>query len=101
MTSEILLSASKELKQSLKFNVPVETELRYGKALDEIVYLAAKWEADKLIIGAHGHQPNRLLASGVSFSIPHNAECSVELIRLRPLTNAQSNSSAQSVFAPR
>jgi nucleotide-binding universal stress UspA family protein len=85
VTGGILAAARQHLLPSLPSSATVETEVRYGKAINEIVLAAAKWNANKLYIGAHGREPNRLLATGVPYSIPHRADCSVTLVRLHPL----------------
>lgn len=61
----------------------VHTEIRQGKARKEIVDAAAEWMADKIVVGAHGRSPNRLMLAGtVPAAVAQNAHCTVELVRL-------------------
>jgi nucleotide-binding universal stress UspA family protein len=59
------------------------TEVRKGRAQDELVSAAANWMADKLILGAHGRSANRLIPGTVSSFVAKNSICSVELVRLK------------------
>lgn len=60
----------------------VHFEIREGNPNAEIVDAAAQWEADKIIVGAHGRDwcPHFFLGS-VSKSVANHAPCSVEIIR--------------------
>ena len=60
----------------------VHFEIREGKASREILLAATDWEANKILIGAHGHGicPHNLLGS-VSRSVAERAHCSVEIVR--------------------
>lgn len=59
------------------------TEVRKGKAQEELIYAAADWMADKIILGAHGRHANRLIPGTVSQYVANNCHCSVELVRLK------------------
>jgi len=87
-----ILAEARDLLLKAHSDIEVHTELRYGKALNEIVFAAAEWDAEKLIMGAHGRQQNRLLAGAVSYSVPHHADCSVELVKLHPLHTSSAKS---------
>jgi nucleotide-binding universal stress UspA family protein len=56
-----------------------------------LVKAATEWMADKILIGAHGHSPNRLFAESVSQAVAQHALCSVELIRLREPSEPSEN----------
>lgn len=57
-------------------------EIREGSAKNEIVNSAIDWNADKILVGAHGRDvcPHNLLGS-VSRSVVNTAPCSVEVVR--------------------
>jgi nucleotide-binding universal stress UspA family protein len=79
---QILSSVRTMLIQSLT-NSRVHTELREGAAASEILDAATAWMADKIVVGAHGASPNRLLPGSLSRSIARHAGCSVEIVRLK------------------
>lgn len=60
----------------------VLSEIRQGPAKSEIVNAAIDWQADKILIGAHGRDicPHNLIGS-VSRAVVHAAPCSVEVVR--------------------
>lgn len=60
----------------------VHFEIREGKPSTEIVMAATEWDADKILIGAHGHAicPHNILGS-VSRSVAERAMCTVEVVR--------------------
>lgn len=62
----------------------VHVEIRNGNARGEILAVTTEWMADKLVLGAHGHSPNRLLGK-LPQSLAQHAPCTVELIRLKCL----------------
>ena len=59
----------------------VHVELEEGSAHDHILCAAIEWMANKIMVGAHGHSPNRLFAI-VPRTVAAHAPCSVELVRL-------------------
>lgn len=65
----------------------VHTEIRNGNARSEILAVTTEWMADKLVLGAHGHSPNRLLGR-LPQALAQHAPCTVELIRLKCLMDA-------------
>ncbi len=81
--SEVLSQAREQLQSKLP-DCLVHTEIRHGKARKEIVEAAAEWMADKIVVGAHGRSPNRLMLAGtVPAAVAQNAHCTVELVRLK------------------
>lgn len=57
-------------------------EIREGNPRKEIIDAALDWMADKILIGAHGHDLcDRFLWGGVSRAIAVAAPCSVEIVR--------------------
>lgn len=60
----------------------VHFEMRTGKPVREIVEAATDWPADRVLIGAHGHNAcPRYLTGSVSRSVAQHAPCSVEIVR--------------------
>ncbi len=91
---DILSDARQKLKSAIDHSV-VHFEVRNGSAREEIITAATEWMADKIILGAHGHSPNRLITGGVSHSVAQHATCSVELIRLKNPTTTQDSHEAE------
>ncbi|MBX9949680.1 MAG: universal stress protein [Candidatus Obscuribacterales bacterium] len=59
-------------------------EVRKGDPRHEIIEAAVDWMADKILIGAHGHDLcERFVWGGVSRAIAMKAPCSVEVVRPR------------------
>ncbi|MBX9941700.1 MAG: universal stress protein [Candidatus Obscuribacterales bacterium] len=72
-------------RQKLESGIPyctAHTELLEGKPGDEIIAAAAKFMADKIIVGGHGSAPNRLLGR-VPQAVAREASCSVQIVRLK------------------
>jgi len=82
LASQILLQARKIIQDKIP-ECTAHVELRQGSARIEIVNAASEWSADKILLGAHGHAPNRLFAGSVPQAVAQHALCSVELVRLR------------------
>jgi nucleotide-binding universal stress UspA family protein len=82
-TAEEILREARELLSKNIDDCSVHTELRQGSPRSEILDAAVEWMADKIMLGAHGHMPNRLFPGTVSRSVAQHAQCSVELIRLK------------------
>ncbi|MBY0357293.1 MAG: universal stress protein [Candidatus Obscuribacterales bacterium] len=78
---ELCAKARKRLENYIAGAI-VHYEIREGQPGWEIVMDAADWNADKIIIGAHGRNvcPHNLLGS-VSRTVSEHAPCSVEVIR--------------------
>ncbi|HEY9731787.1 MAG TPA: universal stress protein, partial [Drouetiella sp.] len=69
----------------------VHVEVRCGEPQNEIIYGAAEWMADRIIIGAHGNSPNRFFNT-VSKSVAKEGVCSVQLVRLKRIKAAKERS---------
>ncbi len=65
---EILRQARAILSSEVSHGV-VHTELRSGKAHDEILNAASVWMPDKIVLGAHMHSDNRLFPGSVRRSV--------------------------------
>jgi nucleotide-binding universal stress UspA family protein len=91
---DILIEAKRKLNTAIsQWNV--HFEIRNGSPREEIIKAAVEWMPDKIILGAHGHSPNRLIAGSVSRSVAQHAGCSVELIRLKNLTVKEDQSKTE------
>lgn len=91
-TAMEVLNNARQLIQSKFPECSVHTEIRRGKARAEIVDSASEWMADKIILGAHGRAPNRLMHPGtVPAAVAQNAHCTVELVRLHVPVEKQKN----------
>ncbi|MDR3615842.1 MAG: universal stress protein [Candidatus Obscuribacterales bacterium] len=84
---KILSLARTRLIECLR-DAQVHTELREGAAAIEILEAATQWMPDKIIVGAHGANPNRLLPGRLSRSVARHAICSVEIVRLKSTASA-------------
>src|SRR6516164_6328485 len=58
-------------------NCSVHLEIKHGCAKTELLKAATEWMCDKIMVGAHGHQPNRLFGS-VPHTLSRQAPCSIE-----------------------
>lgn len=72
-------------RKHLEAKVPdchVHYEIKEGDAKNQIIQAAVDWEADRILIGAHGRAvcPHNLLGS-VSRTVAAHAPCGVEIIR--------------------
>jgi len=55
-----------------------------GKPKWRIVDEAKEWGADSIVVGSHGRRGmTRLLLGSVSEAVAMNADCSVEVVRIR------------------
>ncbi|MCC6981016.1 MAG: universal stress protein [Candidatus Melainabacteria bacterium] len=74
-----------ELKKILETQHPdctVHVDVREGNPRKEILGAAIDWMADKILIGAHGHDLcDRFVWGGVSRAVATAAPCSVEIVR--------------------
>ena len=77
---KILTGARHMLEKGIP-NAQVHVDLEQGSPRDRILRAAIEWMADKILLGAHGHSPNRLFGV-VPSSVATHAPCSVELVRL-------------------
>lgn len=60
----------------------VHFEVREGAPKSEIIDCAVEWNADRVLVGAHGHGicPHNILG-GVSRAVATQAPCTVEIVR--------------------
>ncbi len=60
----------------------VHYDIRQGDPKQQIIQAAIDWDADRILIGAHGREicPHNLLGS-VSRSVASHAPCTVEIVR--------------------
>jgi nucleotide-binding universal stress UspA family protein len=86
---EKVMEAKHKISEAIA-NCTVHVETRQGSPRKEIIDAATDWMADKIVLGAHGHSPNRLFGGDVSRSVAQQSGCSVELIRLKNLAHKES-----------
>jgi nucleotide-binding universal stress UspA family protein len=68
-------------------NLAVSTEILMGSPKRVIVEEAEKWRADLIVVGSHGYRTwERMLLGSVSHLVALHAECSVEIVRRRGLS---------------
>jgi len=59
------------------------TAVEVGDVRESILDAAAKWDADLLVVGSHGHRGiQSLLLGSVAESFARGAKCSVEIVRV-------------------
>jgi nucleotide-binding universal stress UspA family protein len=95
---EMLIDAKHKIVAAVS-NCTVHVETKRGSPREQIVAAAIDWMPDKIILGAHGHSPNRLFAGSVSRSVAQHAICSVELIRLKNLNAKEGERKSASASA--
>ena len=79
-----LVDRSSEALRSAGFKV--ETAILKGATSDAIIDAAAEWDADLIVLGSHVRTAaKRFLFGSLSDAVVHQAHCSVELVRIRPL----------------
>jgi nucleotide-binding universal stress UspA family protein len=78
-----ILTQARALVEKAHPTASVHMELRVGDPRTEVVMSATHWDADRIIIGAHGTSPNRLLPCRIGPVIARTATCSIELVRLK------------------
>lgn len=74
-----------KIRKHIEAGVPgcvVHTEVRKGQPKSTIIGAAVEWEANRIMVGAHGHRtcPHNLMGS-VSKAVAEHAPCSVEIVR--------------------
>jgi nucleotide-binding universal stress UspA family protein len=58
------------------------TAVEIGDVQESILDAAAKWDADLVVVGSHGHRGiESLLLGSVAESVARHAKCSVEIVR--------------------
>lgn len=77
----------KSIREKLEATIPgarIHFEVRNGHPKTEIIDVAVEWNADRIMIGAHGQRscPHNLIGS-VSRAVAGYAPCSVEIVRKR------------------
>jgi nucleotide-binding universal stress UspA family protein len=61
----------------------VDSAIESGDIRETIIDSAARWRADLIILGSHGHKGmQRLLLGSVTESVVRHADCSVLVVRL-------------------
>ncbi len=61
----------------------VDTVVESGEVRECIIDTAARWQADLILLGSHGHKGmGRLLLGSVAESVVRHAACSVLVVRL-------------------
>lgn len=61
----------------------IHVEVREGDAKEQIIDAATQWMADRIVLGAHGHAPNRFFKGSVARSVSRYCACSIQLVRLK------------------
>jgi nucleotide-binding universal stress UspA family protein len=88
-----------QARVQMEHHVPdctVHFEIRDGNARAEILDAAAEWNADKIIVGAHGHYVcPRFILGSVSRAVAAHAPCSVEIIRCKNKLHGSSTQPAR------
>lgn len=60
----------------------VHIDIRHGSPREELINAATEWNADKIVIGAHGKDLcQRFLWGGVSRAVAAHSTCPVEIVR--------------------
>lgn len=81
---QVLKNAKARIERGIENSI-VHVDVKQGDPKREILKAATEWMVDKIIVGAHGHVPNRILGS-VPRVLSRMSPCSVELVRLKELT---------------
>jgi len=91
LTAERILQAARQKLSEAFSDCTVHVELRKGSPRIEVLDAAVDWMPDKIVLGAHGHDCNRLLPATVSRAVAQYAKCSVELVRLKSVVKVDEN----------
>jgi nucleotide-binding universal stress UspA family protein len=63
----------------------VSTSVEQGNSESTIINASEKWQADLIVLGAHGRKGlRRLWMGGVPAAVAFHARCSVEIARVAP-----------------
>ena len=77
---DLVAKAAEELRAK---GLKVTTLVEQGDPQSKIIEEAAKWRADFIVVGSHGHKGlEHFLLGGVSEGVARHAGCSVEIIRI-------------------
>jgi len=91
--NDLVMKARQQISESCPQSM-VYAEVRCGEPHLEIIYSAAEWMPDRILIGAHGNSPNRFFGK-IAQSIPQNSTCSVQIVRLKKSKNAATETVAE------
>ena len=94
LANEIAMNARRRIATSIPDSI-VHVEIRLGRPKEEIIDSAAEWMADRIILGAHGHSPNRFFTGSVARSVSQYCGCSIQLIRLKAPASKGDNAKAK------
>ncbi len=65
----------------------VTSSVEEGDPREVILNSADTWNADLIMVGSHGRKGfDRLLVGSVSEAVARHARCSVEIVRIHPVT---------------
>ncbi len=79
-------SEGKEIIESEHPDCQIHIDVREGNPRNEIIEAATDWMADKILIGAHGHDLcDRFVWGGVSRAVAVKSPCTVEIVRPRTM----------------
>jgi nucleotide-binding universal stress UspA family protein len=82
-----LINQAAQVLRSAGFKV--KTLIMTGATSDAIIYAAAEWDADLIVLGWHGRAAlRRFLFGSMADAVTHHVHCSVELVRDRTETSA-------------
>ncbi len=95
LANEIAMNARRRIATAIPDSI-VHVEIRLGRPKEEIVDSAAQWMADRIILGAHGHAPNRFFRGSVAHSVSQYCGCSIQLVRLKTLSKQHKNEKLKS-----
>lgn len=85
-----ICTRAKEIIKNKVPNCVVHIDIRDGEPRDKIIEAATEWMADKILIGAHGHNLNeRHLWGAISHAVATNAPCTVQIVRPSKTHRAQ------------
>lgn len=83
---EVADAAAARVKECFS-ECPVSAEVLEGAAADQIVHKARRWGADFVIVGSHGRRGlEKFLLGSVAEAVVSQASCSVEVIKLSPVS---------------
>lgn len=82
VANEIAMNGRRRIATAIPGSI-VHVEVRTGHAKDEIINSATEWMADRLILGAHGHSPNRYFTGSVARAVSQYCGCTIQLVRLK------------------
>lgn len=81
--AELLVSETAKTLENAGFSV--HTSVKEGHAKSEILNFAEGWRPDVIVLGSHGHKgAERFLLGSVSEAVVRHAQCSVQVVRIKP-----------------